>query len=157
MTKIFYTDGACSGNPGPGGFGVVSLDSHSINYAYSKQCKNTTNNREELKAILHVFELAAVNPKNEYLVYSDSAYAVNMINNWIYSWAKNNWKNSKKQQVENIDLVQEIYKYLNIDFFNCQVKKISGHSGELGNELADALATQNEKKYSKLLLDNNIN
>lgn len=156
MTKIFYTDGACSGNPGPGGFGVVSLDSHSINYAYSKQCKNTTNNREELKAILHVFELAAVNPKNEYLVYSDSAYAVNMINNWIYSWAKNNWKNSKKQQVENIDLVQEIYKYLNIDFFNCQVKKISGHSGELGNELADALATQNEKKYSKLLLDNNI-
>ena len=169
--RIFYTDGACSGNPGPGGFGVVELTQitfkkksqmdnsvikevtiPNVNYCYSSKSDLTTNNREELKAILHVFEIAAADPSNEYLVYSDSAYAVNMINNWIYSWAKNNWKNSKKQQVENIDLVQEIYKYLNIDFFNCQVKKVSGHSGLLGNELADALATQNEKKYFKLLL-----
>ena len=157
MTKIFYTDGACSGNPGPGGFGVVSLDSHSINYAYSKQYKNTTNNREELKAIIHVLELAAANPKNEYLVYSDSAYAVNMINNWIWSWAKNNWLNSKKKEVENIDLVKEIYSYINKDFFNFQIKKCNGHAGELGNELADALATNNELKYNKIIKENNIN
>lgn len=171
--KVFFTDGACSGNPGPGGFGVVQMgkltigkrDSlgnwgkatlPSIEYAYNKLTKDTTNNREELKAILHVFKIAAADPENEYLVYSDSAYAVNMINNWIWGWAKNSWYNSKHKEVENIDLVKEIYKYLTIDFFNCQVKKCSGHSGELGNELADALATGNRKKMEKLLEDNEI-
>lgn len=172
-TKIFYTDGACSGNPGPGGFGVVQMSEltigkrnqlgnwekatlPSIKYAYNKLTKDTTNNREELKAIIHVFKIAAADPGNEYLVYSDSAYAVNMINNWIWGWAKNNWRNSKNKEVENIDLVKEIYKYLNIEFFNCQVKKCSGHSGELGNELADALATGDRKKMERLLEDNEI-
>ena len=88
----FYTDGSCSGNPGPGGFGVVCLNTcysqtipdyierHTINYTYSEQSESTTNNREELKAILHVIKLAAADKKNSYLVYSDSAYAVNSIN-----------------------------------------------------------------------------
>jgi ribonuclease HI len=171
--KVFYTDGACSGNPGKGGFGVVQMGQvtipkrnqlgniekvtlPSIEYSYDKHSDLTTNNREELKAIIHVMKLAAADPRSEYLVYSDSAYAVNMINNWIWSWAKNNWCNSKHKEVENIDLVKEIYKYLTIDFFNCQVKKCSGHSGELGNELADALATGNGKKMEKLLEDNEI-
>lgn len=171
--KAFFTDGACSGNPGPGGFGVVSLNSITIpsidpngnigdkniiriEYNYSEQCEQTTNNREELKAILHVFKLAAADPSCEYLVYSDSAYAVNMINSWIYSWAKNNWLNSKKQVVENLDLVKELYSYLTIDFFNCQVVKIPGHSGYVGNELADALATGDCKKWNHLLETNEL-
>lgn len=173
LIKAFFTDGACSGNPGPGGFGVVllnsitipSIDPHGnisdkkiirIEYNYSEHCEQTTNNREELKAILHVFKLAAADPSCEYLVYSDSAYAVNMINSWIYSWAKNNWLNSKKQVVENLDLVKELYSYLTIDFFNCQVKKVSGHAGELGNELADALATNNDEKLKKLVKHYNL-
>ena len=179
MVKIYYTDGACKGNPGPGGFGVICIneaqirkrdqwgnwttDSYEtyINYKYSEQCEQTTNNREELKAILHVFSLAAANPEDKYIIYSDSAYAVNMINSWIHNWAINNWKNSKKQVVENLDLVQEIYNYLNINFFNCQVLKCNGHSGELGNELADALATNNTLKFNKLIkehciIDNSI-
>lgn len=174
VNKIFYTDGACKGNPGPGGFGVVSLDESQIRkrdkwgnwctdsiertltYTYNEFCACTTNNREELKAILHVFRLAAADKDNKYIIYSDSAYAVNMINSWIYNWAKNNWKNSKKQEVENIDLVKEIYNYLNIDFFNCQVVKVPGHANILGNELADALATDNTTKYLKLLKENNI-
>lgn len=173
IIKTFFTDGACSGNPGPGGFGVVGLkhdkmascsetgqltfkDVIFIDYNYNEFCSQTTNNREELKAILHVFKIAAADPSHEYLVYSDSAYAVNMINSWIYNWAKNNWLNSKKQIVENLDLVKELYSYLNIDFFNCQVKKVSGHAGNVGNELADALATDSRTKIVKLIKDNDL-
>ena len=173
LTKIFFTDGACSGNPGPGGFGVVSLkhdkmascsetgqltfkDVIFIDYNYNEFCSQTTNNREELKAILHVFKLAAADPDTEYIVYSDSAYAVNIINSWIWNWSKNNWLNSKKKEVENLDLVKDLYSYLTIDFFNCQVKKVSGHAGELGNELADALATDNDEKLKKLTRTYNI-
>ena len=79
-----------------------------------------------------------------------------MINDWIWNWAKNDWKNSKKKEVENIDLVKQIYKYLIMEFFPCQVIKISGHSGEVGNEIADALATFDSKKYEKILKDNDI-
>lgn len=168
MVKTYYTDGACSGNPGPGGFGVVQIytewretyaeyiESKSVPYMYSEQCENTTNNREEMKAILHVFEIAANDPDNQYTIYSDSAYCVNMINDWIWGWAKNNWKNSKKKEVENLDLVLQLYKYISKDFFNCQVYKCQAHSGIIENELADALATKNDVKFKKILVENNI-
>ena len=110
----------------------------------------------ELKAILHVFKLAAAAPDNKYVIYSDSAYAVNIINSWIWTWSKNNWKNSKKQTVENLDLVKELYNYLNINFFNCQVLKCDAHCGNVGNELADALATNNDNKFDKIIKQNNI-
>ena len=150
MIKTFWTDGACKGNPGPGGYGVVELQDNKILYEYGEYCDNTTNNREELKAILHVFELAAADKSNTYIIYSDSSYAVNIINDWIFTWVKNNWMNSKGNQVENLDLILNLYKYVTINFFNCQVKKIKGHTGEVGNELADALATNNQNKYNKL-------
>lgn len=148
----FYTDGACSGNPGPGGYGVVEYDikSNTIFYTYSEYFKNVTNNQMELKAILHVIKLAAADKENSYLVYSDSAYAVNSINTWMYGWARNGWVNSKKKPVENLDLIQEIYSYLEFPMENFDLRKINGHSGHLGNELADALATGNMKKKEEL-------
>ena len=148
----FYTDGACSGNPGPGGYGVVEYDikSNTIFYTYSEYFKNVTNNQMELKAILHVIKLAAADKENSYLVYSDSAYAVNSINTWMYGWARNGWVNSKKKPVENLDLIQEIYSYLEFPMKNFDLRKINGHSGHLGNELADALATNNMKKKEEL-------
>lgn len=167
VTRTFFTDGACKGNPGPGGFGVVEtfliyhktpeeVTKKYVKYQYSEYCEKTTNNREELKAILHVFKLAERQPNTKFTIYSDSAYAVNMINNWIYGWARNNWYNSKNKQVENLDLVREIYNYLTKDFFNCQVLKIPGHSGIPENELADALATNNSLKFDKVLKKNDI-
>ena len=168
VVKIFFTDGSCSGNPGPGGFGVVQIvsvwretlddyiESKSIAYHYSEQCENTTNNREEMKAILHVFKIAANDPDNQYIIYSDSAYCVNMINDWIWNWSKNNWKNSKKKEVENLDLVLELYKYINKEFFNCQVVKVKGHNNIVENELADALATNNITKFEKICKTNII-
>jgi len=167
-----YVDGACKGNPGPGGFGVVILedeyiqnfggqpqktDKKHIAYAYSEQCKQTTNNREELKAIIHAFELAQKTFPNETcIIHSDSSYSVNTCNNWIFNWARNNWKNSKKQTVENLDLMKILYNYLSMDFFNCQVVCVPGHQNILGNELADALATGNIVKFQKLMDKNNL-
>lgn len=167
-TRTFYTDGACSGNPGPGGFGVCWLnmeysqtmseyiERYSLNYQYNEFCDNTTNNREELKAILHVIKMAAADKENSYLVYSDSAYAVNSINIWMYGWAQNGWVNSKKKPVENLDLMQEIFSYFRIPMDNFQLRKINGHSDVIGNELADALATNNQKKKEKIIKDNHI-
>ena len=154
MEYAIYTDGACRGNPGPGGYGVVVIDqkNNCIIKTFSETCLNTTNNREELKAIIKAFEIInelQLEEKN-ICIFSDSAYAVNMINNWIWTWAKNNWKNSKKKEVENIDLVKIIFNYINKNYFDCQVKKINGHAGILGNELADALATSNFDKYSSI-------
>lgn len=158
MKKIFYTDGSSKGNPGPGGYGVVEYDikSNIIFYIYSEYFKNVTNNQMELKAILHVIKLAAADKENSYLVYSDSAYAVNSINNWIYDWARNGWVNSKKKPVENLDLMQEIYKYVEFPMKNVTLKKIDGHKGILGNELADAFATNNKKKLDDLIYRYNI-
>ena len=152
---IIYADGACKGNPGLGGYGVVIIKDNQIIYKHSEQCENTTNNREELKAILHAFEYCQ-KINEDCIIYSDSAYTVNMLNNWIFTWATNGWKNSKKQIVENIDLVKALYKYINIDFFNCQVVKCKGHANIIGNELADALASNNINKWNKLIKDNSL-
>ena len=156
MIKTFWTDGACKGNPGPGGYGVVEIQDNKILYKYSEYCDDTTNNREELKAILHVFKLAAADPDNQYIIYSDSSYAVNIINDWIFTWVKNNWMNSKGNQVENLDLILNLYKYVTINFFNCQVKKCKAHCNNIGNELADALATGNNDKFNKIIKENHI-
>jgi ribonuclease HI len=87
-------------------------------------------------------------------IYSDSAYVVNIVNDWIWSWAKNNWMNSKKKTVENLDLVKILYNYLTTNFFQCQVVKIPGHSDIVENEFADALATGNTKKALDIVAKN---
>lgn len=96
-----YTDGSSKGNPGPGGFGVVALKDNTIKYSYHEQNENTTNNREELKAILHAFYLSQTKFKEtDCIICTDSSYCYNICNDWIFSWAKNNWKNSKKKQLK---------------------------------------------------------
>ena len=145
-----YTDGSSRGNPGRGGYGVVAIKDNKILYSHSEQCDNTTNNREELKAILHALEYTQQYPNEVFKIYSDSAYCVNIFNDWIYTWLRNNWYNSKKKIIENKDLVESLYKYCTIIFPNFQVEKCCGHAGVSGNELADALATANPAKYEKL-------
>lgn len=151
-----YTDGSSKGNPGPGGYGVVILKDNEIYYHHSVQCEQTTNNKEELKAILHAFEFADHYPNSTFIVYSDSAYCVNICNDWIFKWARNNWKKANKKPVENLDLIKSLYKYLSKDFFNCQVVKTNAHVGIVENELADALATNNQKKFQKIIKENGI-
>ena len=138
MKKVtLYTDGACSGNPGRGGWGAVLLFG-----AFEKQMsgvnENTTNNQMELTAVIE--GLKALKEPCEVLVYSDSAYVVNAFNNnWIEGWQKNNWRNSKKDPVANRELWEELISLTNIHkvIFN----KVKGHAGDKYNEICDSLAT----------------
>ena len=137
---ICYTDGSCQGNPGPGGFGVVVLDDNeNLITTYSEQYDYTTNNKMELSAILWAF--LKYGSKDKILtVYSDSAYCVNTLTNWVFSWEKNNWKKSDNKTPENLDLIKPFFKHLQNGFFFFFLK-IKGHAGDKWNELADQLAT----------------
>lgn len=137
---ICYTDGSCQGNPGPGGFGVVVLDDNeNLITTYSEQYDYTTNNKMELSAILWAF--LKYGSKDKILtVYSDSAYCVNTLTNWVFSWEKNNWKKSDNKTPENLDLIKPFFKHLQNGFF-IDLRKIKGHAGDKWNELADQLAT----------------
>ncbi len=159
-----YIDGSARGNGSKnsqGGFGVVIFDNHrNLIDAYCEQCDNVTNNQMELKAFLKTFELLNTKYKNEKAtIYSDSAYCINTLTSWIYSWSKNNWKTSKGTDIKNLDIILSLYKYYTIDFFINQIDfvKVDGHSGVIGNELSDALATANKLKFSNLILKNHIN
>lgn len=156
--KWFYCDGSTRGKnqkgaDNIGGWGVVcfniidSVDLELVDFDCDTT-EGTTNNREELKAMIYCLSSVLHDyPDEKCIIYSDSAYVVNMCNTWIYSWATNNWKNSKKQTVENLDLVQEIYNLLQRFFVKPDIEKCEGHMGELGNELADALATGNYRRF----------
>ena len=164
----YYTDGACSGNPGPGGYAVVRvsrcysqtmteyIERLSLEEAYAEYCTETTNNREEMKAVIYVLKDAIDYPEYEYEIYSDSAYIVNMCNDWIWKWAKNNWTRGKNKPIENLDLVKEIYRLLNREFVNVKVIKCNGHAGVIENELADSLASGRTERFYKLLENNKI-
>lgn len=157
MKRIFFVDGACSSNPGPGGYAVVEMfEGTNQIKSYTEDCGETTNNREELKALLYVVQLAVKNPNTNFLVYSDSAYAINSITNWMYGWARNGWVNSKKKPVENMDLMKQFYELMPFPLSNLTIEKVSGHTGLVGNELADALASRNKTKYLNLIRKNNL-
>ena len=137
-----YTDGACSGNPGPGGWGAVLM--------YAEQVKeicggepNTTNQRMEIKAVIEALKALKVSDW-EVTVYSDSAYVVNAFNqNWIDNWQRNGWRNSKKDAVANQDLWQELISLIGKN--RVRFEKVKGHAGNEWNERCDQLARQGIK------------
>jgi len=162
-----YTDGACAGNPGIGGWSCVHYDAaaNTIYAAYTGKDDIdkpiTTNNRMELKGLLMALELATNKYKDcDVVIYCDSSYVVNTFNEWIHSWAKNDWINSSKEQVKNLDLIKELYKYAIMEFPNFGVYKVMGHNNEIGNELADAYAVAEKcgdaSKLAKILKENDI-
>lgn len=161
-----YTDGACSGNPGIGAWSCIryDADTNTIYDAFVGQenpAYQTTNNRMELMGLLQALELATTKYIDyDVCIYSDSAYTVNTFNEWIYTWATNNWITSTKEPVKNLDLIKELYEYTKKDFPNYGVYKIAGHNNEIGNELADAYAVAHKSgdasKLAKILKENNI-
>ena len=141
---ICYTDGACSGNPGPGGFGVVILDNEkNFLYNYNKGCENTTNNRMELSAILYC--LIKFGKEKNTIVYSDSSYSVNTLNDWMFRWANNNWIKSDKKTPENLDLIKTYYDLWQ-QGYRINLQKVKGHAGDKYNEMADKLAVEAKNK-----------
>ena len=131
-----YTDGACSGNPGKGGWGVyLKIDNEEIQLNGAKD--NTTNNRMELTAVIEA--LKYLKCKSNINLFTDSKYVMQGIKEWIHNWKKNDWKTSKKEPVKNKELWIELDKLVSLH--NIQWKWVKGHSGDYGNERADYLAT----------------
>ena len=145
---IIYTDGSCLGNgksENSGGFGVVVLDNNkNLLYTYNKRNENTTNNREEIRAILYSFLNYGVIPFFGYeeipIVYSDSNYCVQTFNAWMFNWANNNWIKSDKKQPENLDLIKAYYDWYKKGY-RIDLRKVKGHSDNKWNQMADGLAT----------------
>lgn len=147
--RYIYTDGACSGNPGPGGWGFVILDENNkiIEFGYGKK-SDTTNNEMELRAILEAYRYIQKHD-DIYIVYTDSAYCLNSLTNWMFSWERNSWIKSDKKPPKNLELFKKLFKIFNNPAC-AELKKVPGHSGLIGNEAADALATGNLQKFDKL-------
>lgn len=133
---VIYTDGACSGNPGPGGWGTI-LMCDGIKKEISGGKKDTTNNVMEITAVIEGLKLLKYPCEVE--IYSDSAYVVNAFNqHWIDGWKKNGWKNSSKEEVKNRDLWEELDKLTNIH--TVTFIKVKGHSDNELNNRCDELA-----------------
>ena len=138
MKYIIYTDGACSGNPGPGGWGAVIFDEKKKQQNISGKIKDTTNNRMELMA--PIMALKKIKSKSDVVIFTDSTYVKNGITEWIKKWEKNGWISSNKKAVKNKDL----WIKLNVLCQKNEVlwKWIKGHSNNKYNNLADELATE---------------
>ncbi len=132
-----YTDGACSGNPGKGGWGAILIYAKEKKYmSGSKQL--TTNNQMELTATIEALK-AILKPSN-IAIYTDSQYVKNGITSWIFNWKKNGWMTANKKPVANKDLWIELEKY--VDFHSVNWFWVKGHSGDHYNEIADELAVK---------------
>lgn len=139
---ILYTDGACSGNPGPGGWGAILMYKENKKELSGGQ-KDTTNNIMEITAVLE--GLKALKNDCEVEVYSDSAYVVNAFNaKWIDNWKKNGWKNSQKEEVKNKELWQELDTL--VQKYKVKFNKVKGHSTNEYNNRCDELARNAIKK-----------
>ena len=134
---VMYTDGACRGNPGPGGWGVLMQyrDRHKTMKGYQAE---TTNNRMELTAVIE--GLRALKRGCEVELNTDSKYVMQGINEWLATWKRNGWKTAAKKPVKNVDLWQSLEQ--EAERHRIRWQWVKGHDGNAGNERADALANE---------------
>ena len=136
-TVIIYTDGACRGNPGPGGWGVLIEYGESNKQLYGGDV-STTNNKMELTAA--IMALKEIKEPYEIILYTDSKYVLQGIEEWIHNWKKRGWRGANKKPVKNIELWKELDELR--DEHNIKWNWVKGHSGDPGNETADMLANK---------------
>lgn len=134
---IIYTDGACRGNPGPGGWGAILLYGDKEKELFGGE-PETTNNRMELMAAIVALE--TLNAPCKVVLTTDSKYVMDGITQWMANWKKRGWKTASKQPVKNVDLWQRLDAAVQRHEIDWQWVK--GHSGHPGNERADALANR---------------
>lgn len=137
MTIEIYTDGACKGNPGPGGWGALLRYKGTEKKIYGGEML-TTNNRMELTAAIKA--LQALKCASQVDLYTDSQYLRQGITAWIHQWKKNGWRNSKREPVKNSDLWQQLDTL--VREHSVSWHWVKGHSGHYENDIADALANQ---------------
>ena len=136
-TVIIYTDGACRGNPGPGGWGVLIKYREHSKEMYGGDA-STTNNKMELTAAIEA--LKEIKEPCEIILYTDSKYVLKGIEEWIHNWKKRGWKGSNRKPVKNIELWKKLDELR--DKHTIKWNWVKGHSGDSGNETADMLANR---------------
>ena len=148
---VAYTDGACSGNPGPGGWGVLlqALSDGKVvkERELSEGEELTTNNKMELMAAIAALEI--LDRSSEITIFTDSKYVMNGIQTWLSGWKKNSWKTSSKKPVKNADLwkrLDALCQQHEVDW-----KWVKGHAGNIGNERVDELARRAMEPYKNNL------
>ncbi len=141
---VLYTDGACSGNPGKGGYCAILM--HADREKVISGAENdTTNNRMELLAVIKGLE--ALKQPCSVSVYSDSQYVVDAFNKgWIVSWMKNGWKNAQKKEIKNVDLWKNLLELCGVHLV--RFIKVAGHSDNEHNNRCDKIAVSEYKKLS---------
>jgi ribonuclease HI len=136
---VIYTDGACKGNPGPGGWGVFLKSGVHEKELWGGEAV-TTNNRMELMAVIEA--LTALKRPCEVMLFLDSEYVRKGITEWIHGWKAKGWKTAAKQPVKNADLWQRLDALVSGGGHKIEWKWVKGHAGDPGNERADALANR---------------
>ena len=143
-----YVDGSAKPNPGKGGYAVIVMDDNDkVLDCYAHYEEETTNNRMELKSILYALLVYGKNTREIRfgdtfpIVYSDSAYSIQTYTDWMFRWERNGWRKADGQIPENLDLIQAYHELYDFGY-RIDLRKIKGHAGHLGNELADKLATK---------------
>ena len=143
-TVTIYTDGACSGNPGPGGWGAVLMFNGTIKEISGGEA-HTTNNRMEILGVIRALEL--LRERCRVRVHSDSAYVINCFKQqWYVNWQRNGWRNSAKQPVENRDLWERLIGLTRAH--DVEWIKVKGHSDDKWNNRCDELARAEAKKFA---------
>jgi ribonuclease HI len=140
---VIYTDGACKGNPGPGGWGAWLKSGATEKDLFGGEL-NTTNNRMELTAVIE--GLAALKRPCKVLLYLDSQYVRKGITEWIRGWKAKGWLTASKQPVKNVELWQRLDKLVSEGGHQIEWRWVKGHSGDPGNERADMLANKGVDK-----------
>jgi len=137
---IIYTDGACKGNPGPGGWGVLLRSSDGSEKELFGGERETTNNRMEMMAVIQA--LGALKRPCEVILHMDSQYVLKGITEWMRGWKAKGWKTASKQPVKNVDLWQQLDNLVQSSGHQIDWRWVRGHNGDPGNERADALANR---------------
>ena len=140
---VIYTDGACKGNPGPGGWGAWLKSGPTEKELFGGEL-NTTNNRMELQAVIE--GLTALKRPCKVLLYLDSQYVRMGITEWVRGWKAKGWRTSTKQPVKNVELWQQLDKLVAEGGHQIEWRWVKGHSGDPGNERADMLANKGVDK-----------
>lgn len=136
---VIYTDGACKGNPGPGGWGAMLTSGGTVKELFGGEM-GTTNNRMEMTAVIEA--LAALKRPCRVTLYLDSEYVRKGITEWISGWKARGWRTAAKQPVKNIDLWQKLDHLISSSGHTIEWRWVKGHAGDPGNERADALANK---------------
>jgi ribonuclease HI len=134
-----YTDGACKGNPGPGGWGVLLKSGATEKELFGGELE-TTNNRMELTAVIRALE--ALKRPCQVTLHADSQYVLKGITEWLVGWKAKGWKTAAKQPVKNVDLWQQLDAVVSTSGHKIDWRWVRGHNGDPGNERADGLANR---------------